>query len=110
MPIAAREAAQLLEELYGSILRRTTNGFAFQMRSYGEYLAAEALENDEVGKLRELAFVDYDTPNESWMNCVSYLAELNAGVRRLFVRRYPLWMLGSSPTAFSEDEKDQIVR
>ena len=110
MPITEAQAPQLLHELYGSILRRTANGFAFQMRSYGEYLAAEALENDKVEKLRELAFIDYGTPNESWMNCVSYLAELNAGVRKLFVRQYPLWMLTSSPTVFSDEEKEQIVR
>ena len=52
MPITDTQAPQLLQELYGSILRRTANGFAFQMRSYGEYLAAEALENDTAADLQ----------------------------------------------------------
>lgn len=110
MPITDAQARQLSQELYGSILRRTANGIAFQMRSYGEYLAAEALEDDKVEKLRELAFIDFATPNESWTNCVSYLAEVNSEVRRLFGRQYPFWMLNSSPTVFNDQEKEQIVR
>ena len=109
MPIAEAEAPILLQELYGSILRRTTNGFAFQMRSYGEYLAAEALESVTTDRLRELAFLDYSTPNESWMNCISYLAELNADVKKLFVKQYPLWMLSSSSQTFKDDEKEQVM-
>jgi hypothetical protein len=109
MPIAEAEAPILLKELYGSILRRTTNGFAFQMRSYGEYLAAEALESVTTDRLRELAFLDYSTPNESWMNCISYMAELNADVKKLFVKQYPLWMLSSSSQAFKDDEKEQVM-
>src|SRR6266566_1668664 len=46
MRISDDGAQQMLDELHASILRRTTNGFAFQMRSYGEYLAAEALEDE----------------------------------------------------------------
>ncbi|MGA2814226.1 MAG: hypothetical protein ABSG16_22740, partial [Candidatus Acidiferrum sp.] len=109
MPIAEAEAPTLLQELYGSILRRTTNGFAFQMRSYGEYLAAEALESVTTDRLRELAFVNYSTPNESWMNCISYLAELNADVKKLFVKQYSLWMLSCSSQAFTDDEKEQVM-
>ncbi|MGA2115692.1 MAG: hypothetical protein ABSH56_13200 [Bryobacteraceae bacterium] len=44
MRVSEVEARDLLDELYGSILRRTANGLAFQMRTYGEYLAAEELE------------------------------------------------------------------
>ena len=40
MRMTESEARQVLDELYGSILKRTGNGLAFQMRSYGEYLAA----------------------------------------------------------------------
>ena len=54
MPITDAQAPELLQELYASILRRTANGFGFQMRSYGEYLAAEALQDDKFEKLREL--------------------------------------------------------
>ena len=35
-----------------SILKRTVNGLAFQMRSYGEYLAAEELENAPVERVK----------------------------------------------------------
>src|SRR5262249_40102203 len=110
MRISDPQAAQLLQELYGSILRRTTNGFAFQMRSYGEYLAAEVLERDGFEGLRDLAFIEGGSPNESWMNCVSYLAEINADVRKVFARHYPTWMLSSSPASFTEEEREHIVR
>jgi hypothetical protein len=103
------EANQLLQELYSSILRRTLNGLSFQMRSYQEYLAAEELEGERPDKLRELAFLDYETPNPSWTNCVSYLAELNRSVRRYFVKQFPTWMINSSSAAFSDEEKEQIV-
>jgi hypothetical protein len=83
MRITDEGARQMLGELHASILRRTVNGFAFQMRSYGEYLAAEALEDEPVPRLKELAFSDRDTPNESWLNTIGYLAELNPRVRML---------------------------
>lgn len=110
MRITEQGARQMLDELHASILRRTVNGFAFQMRSYGEYLAAEELFSARIDRLRELAFLSHDTPNESWTNAISYLAELNAEVREFFVRKYPFWMLNSSPAAFSETEKDTLVR
>jgi len=110
MRITNEEASDVLNELRASILTRTANGFAFQMRSYGEYLAAEALEDVPIDRLRELAFLDYDTANESWINAVSYLAEINREVRKFFAANYPFWMLNSSPAAFSDDEKARIVR
>jgi hypothetical protein len=110
MRITDEGARQMLDELHASILRRTVNGFAFQMRSYGEYLAAEVLEDEPVHRLRELAFVDRDTPNESWSNTVGYLAEINSRVRTLFVEKYPFWMINSSPAAFSDAEKGRLVR
>jgi hypothetical protein len=110
MRITEEGARQMLDELHASILRRTVNGFAFQMRSYGEYLAAEELVSARIERLRELAFLDHDTPNESWTNSVGYLAEMNADVRAFFVRKYPFWMLSSSPAAFSETEKDTLIR
>src|SRR5208337_991702 len=110
MRITDEGAQEMLSELHASILRRTMNGFAFQLRSYGEYLAAEALEDEPVDRLRKLAFLDYETPNESWVNAVSYLAEINPEVRRLFVAKYPFWTVNSSPAAFSDDEKAQVVR
>ena len=110
MRITDEGARQMLGELHASILRRTVNGYAFQMRSYGEYLAAEALEDESVHRLKELAFLNRDTPNESWLNTVGYLAELNPRVRELFAEKYPFWMINSSPTAFSDAEKTQLVR
>jgi hypothetical protein len=110
MRISDAEAEQILNELHASILKRTANGFAFQMRSHGEYLAAEALEDETVDRLRELAFLDYDTPNESWLNTVGYLAELNPEVRSFFVATHPFWMVNSSPAAFLDAEKTRIVK
>src|SRR5262249_6038451 len=82
---------------------------AFQMRSYGEYLAAEALDDATLDRLRELAFLDYNTPNDSWLNAISYLIELNPKVREYFVRQHPLWTISASPSVFSEEEKTRIV-
>ncbi len=109
MRIPDAEARALLDELYNSILKRTSNGLAFQMRSYGEFLAAEALEDEPVDRVKELAFLDYYTPNESWLNAISYLVELNPRVRTYFVRQHPLWTISASPAVFSEEEKTSIV-
>jgi hypothetical protein len=109
MRLSDQEARELLDELYGSILRRTTKGVAFQMRSYGEYLAAEELERADLRRVRELAFFDHSTPNDSWMNTVSYLMELNPAVRALFVRQFPFWVVRSSPAVFSETEKTAVA-
>jgi hypothetical protein len=107
--IAAHDARGLLDELYASILKRTGNGLAFQMRSYGEYLAAEELERASLDRVRELAFLDHDTPNDSWMNAISYLAELNPQVRAFFVRKFPFWVVQSSPAAFTEEERTAVA-
>jgi hypothetical protein len=109
MRISETNARELLDELYKSILKRTGNGLAFQMRSFGEYLAAEVLEGESVDRVRELAFVDRSTPNESWSNAISYLAELNPAVREWFVRQFPSWMIQSSPRAFSEEERSAVA-
>lgn len=109
MRITEDEARALLDELYASILKRTANGLSFQLASYGEYLAAEALEDASLDRLKELAFLDASTPNESWGNAVSYLVELNSSIRKAFVRRFPFWTLAASPAAFSEHEKDTVV-
>ncbi|MDE2965788.1 MAG: hypothetical protein OXU26_17915 [Acidobacteriota bacterium] len=60
-------------------------------------------------RIRQLAFVA-NKPNDSWMNTISYLVEFNPGVRRYFSRRFPEWMVASSPAAFEEADKDQIVK
>ena len=109
MRISTAEASDLLFELYGSILKRTAGGLAFQMRSYGEYLAAEELETAGLSRIRELAFMDFNTPNESWSNTITYLAELNSEVKAYFIRCRPFWMINASPAAFSEAERSAIA-
>jgi hypothetical protein len=103
------EARALLDELLNSVLVRTPNGIAFQMRSYGEYLAAEELQGQGFDRIRELSFLPSDEPNDSWMNTVSYLAELNQPVRAYFSKNYPHWLLQSSPAAFSQKERDALA-
>jgi hypothetical protein len=100
---------QLLNELYGSILKSTGSGLSFQLASYGEYLAAEALEDASLSRLKELAFLDPSTPNDSWGNAISYLVELNPSIRAAFVQQYPMWTLTASPMAFADQEKDTIL-
>jgi len=77
MHITDEESPELLFELYASILKRTGNGLSFQLASYGEYLAAEELEDASFVRLKELAFLDAFTPNDSWGSAVSYLVELD---------------------------------
>lgn len=109
MQVSDEDARAVLGELYGSILKRTVNGLAFQARSFGEYLAAEALEDEPLDRIQQLAFLDAKRPNDSWLNAISYLAELNASVRSHFVRRYPFWMIHPSPAVFSSEERDTVV-
>jgi len=109
MRITEEESRELLNELYGSILKRTGNGLSFLLASYGEYLAAESLEDAQLDRLKELAFLDATTPNDSWGNAVSYLVELNSSIRRAFVRQYPFWTLPASPVVFSDLEKDTVL-
>ncbi|MBL8231107.1 MAG: hypothetical protein JNL98_21625 [Bryobacterales bacterium] len=105
-----REAArQLLDELSRSILIRTPRGISFQMRSYGEYLAADELHDKPVDRLKELAFLG-DTPIDTWLNTVTYLAEINDKVRQYFVQRHPEWLVNVSPAAFTEDERTTLAR
>ena len=109
MAISEDRAQTLLSALDRSILLRTSTGISFQLASYGEFLAAQELENQSMDRVRQLAFVD-NQPNDSWMNTISYLAELNPDVHKYFSHRHPEWMVASSPAAFKDDEKDQIVR
>ena len=109
MHVTEQESHELLHELYASILKRTGNGLSFQLASYGEYLAAEALEDASLSRVKELAFLDPTTPNDSWGNAVSYLVELNPSIRKAFVHQYPFWTLSASPVVFSDNEKDTVV-
>jgi hypothetical protein len=102
-------ARQLLDELSQSILIRTATGISFQMRSYGEYLAADELHDKPVDRLKELAFLG-DTPVDTWQNAVTYLAEMNDKVRHYFARHHPAWLVNVSPGAFTEDERTTLLR
>jgi DNA polymerase III delta prime subunit len=93
-------AQQLLDELSQSILIRTAGGISFQMRSYGEYLAAEELHDKPVDRLKELAFIG-DIPIDTWQNTVTYLAEMNDKVRAYFAHYYPEWLINVSPSALN---------
>ena len=107
MPVPAQEADDLLNELSLSILIRTPDGIAFQMRSYGEYLAAVELSGMSLDKsYRLINYEQTDIPNESWRNCVSYLVELHPGARRSFAIKHPDWVIAASPNAFIEEEHD----
>jgi hypothetical protein len=102
-------ARDLLDELGHSILIRTAGGISFQMRSYGEYLAAEELHDKSVERLKELAFY-HDAPVDSWGNAITYLAEMNPKVRQYFTRHYPEWLVSVSPAAFTEDERTALCK
>ena len=102
-------ARQLLDELSQSILIRMPGGISFQMRSYGEYLAAEELHDAPLDRLKELAFVG-DAPVDTWQNTVTYLAEMNDKIRAYFATHHPEWLINVSPTAFSEDERTALTR
>lgn len=110
MRIDANEADALLEDLTHSILVITSSGISFQMRSHGEYLAAEELADSRLERVLDLVHLEGTRiPNESWVNTVSYLVELHADVRRYFLRQHPRWVLQASPTAFSAEDRRQVV-
>ena len=108
--LAAPASEALLDELTHSILVRTGSGVSFQMRSYGEYLAALELKDMSLDRVQSL--VNHDgtlIPNESWRNCVSYLAELSPAVRRSFTLKNPDWMISVSPGAFTDAERTTLM-
>src|SRR5260370_5053820 len=102
-------ARQLLDELSHSILIRAPGRISFQMRSYGEYLAAYELHDKPVDRLKELAFLN-NTPVDTWLNTVTYLAEMNDKVRQYFTTHHPEWLINVSPAAFSEEERTALTR
>ena len=109
--IDGASARALLDDLAQSVLVHTTNGYGFQLHSYGEYLAAEELSEIQ-GTDRILRLMCLDNtlrPSDSWRNCVSYLIERHRDIRSVFTRRYPDWTLTASPAVFDEDERTTIV-
>ena len=109
-PATDQEANELLDELTHSILVQTPNGISFQMRSYGEYLAAVELRGMTLDRVQLLVHHEHTgIPNDSWRNCVSYLAELHEGVRRSFALQNPDWVLAASPHSFTENERTSVI-
>jgi hypothetical protein len=108
--ISPREAEQLLEELSTYILLRTSAGYTFQMRSYGEFLAAEELALVRLDRVLELVvFPGTRRINRSWTNTVSYLVEMHEQSRRYFSIHHPEWVLNSSPAVFTNEERSEVV-
>ncbi len=101
------QARALLDELSHSILIQTTSGISFQMRSYGEFLAAEELHDEPIDRVKELAFVN-NIPVDSWGNAITYLAEMNPKVKQYFTQHYPQWLVSVSPAAFAEEERTTL--
>jgi hypothetical protein len=109
LAITADEAQWMLDELTQSILLQTPNAVIFQMRTYGEFLAALELQNQSFARIRVLFSLDDGTPNPSWLHAIALLAELNSEVRRYFIQHYPIWLLGSSVAAFTTEERTEMV-
>jgi hypothetical protein len=107
--VSETEAQGILEELFHSILLQTPQGVIFQLRTYGELLAALELQNQPFTRIRTLISLEDGAPNPSWLNTVALLAELNPEVRRYFVRNYPEWMLHTSLSVFTPKERTSIV-
>jgi len=111
MDIDETEAKGLLDDMCHSILLRTRDGFRFQMRSYGEYLAAEELQNEPLERILDLAcFENTHTPIVTWRNAVGYLMEVHGELRQYFVHRHPDWALNASPEAFLPKQRDDLVK
>jgi hypothetical protein len=109
LAVSELEAQGILEELFHSILLQTPQGVIFQLRTYGELLAALELQNQPFARIRTLFSLEDGTPNPSWLNAIALLAELNTEVRRYFIRNYPEWMLHSSLHVFSPEERTSTV-
>lgn len=109
MSITPETADQLLDELSHLTLVKTPGSISFQMRSYGEYLAAEELSDKSLERLRELAFINNE-PVDTWQNTITYLAEMNDQIRQFFANHYPLWLLNVSPQAFPPQERTVLTR
>jgi hypothetical protein len=101
-------ALQVLEELSLSILIGPSGGISFQMRSYGEYLAASELSAAAIDRVKELAFAGTQ-PIDSWLNTITYLAEMNHKVKEYFIYHHPQWLINVSPAAFTDEERTELT-
>jgi len=110
--LTAGEAEALLLELTASILVLNGDRIAFQMRSFGEYLAAEDLadlrETDRLMTIMRLP--ESLVLNDSWRNCAGYLAEQHRGFRRALARDRPDWVMVASPSVFTDTEREAVAR
>jgi hypothetical protein len=104
-------ATRLVEELAQSILLRTKQGVCFQMRSYGEYLAAEELSaiQEPNRSLSLMLVTGQRVLGASWANCATFLAEMHPGFRRIVARQFPEAVLAAAPSKFSVADKRSVV-
>lgn len=115
LAVSQNEAKGLLAELdQTSLLVRTSNGYSFPMRSYGEFLAAKELDamssvslDDALSLIRLPQSSDL---SETWRNTVGYFVELNHNARAFFVRNHPEWVLPASRAAFTDKQAALVVR
>jgi len=110
MPVSPTEAESILSELLHTILIRVSGNFVFQMRSYGEFLAAEEMATYSIERVME--FIYYRgtrIPNQSWTNAISYLVETNSAARAFLIAHHPRLVLTASPTVFTTHEGNSIV-
>src|SRR3984957_219167 len=98
------EIDEAMDELSKHFLVLGADGYAFQVRSFGEYLAAEAMKNANLDRVKSLLTVSGEL-NESWSNTLSYLVESNQQARRYFIDASPVALLGAHPSAFTPEEK-----
>jgi hypothetical protein len=110
MRISSGDAERLLGQLSKYILLITSAGYSFQMRSYGEYLAAEELASAPVDRILNLVlFPGTRRFNRSWANTISYLVEMHEEVRHHLSVHYPDLVLNASPSAFSTADRTHVV-
>jgi hypothetical protein len=115
LDLSQDDAQGLLGELaQTSLLVRTSSGYSFPMRSYGEFLAAKELDamsqislDSALNLIRLPQSSDF---SETWRNTVGYFVELNHNARAFFVRNHPDWVLPASRAAFTADEAALVVR
>jgi len=109
--IDANEAGKVIDELTHTILVRTALGnVRFQMRSFGEYLAARQLEHVGIPQILSYArFRKTLVLNPTWGNTISYLVEMHPRVRAYFVRNEPEWVLPASLAALTKAQRHEAA-
>lgn len=105
-------ASRLLDDLSQMILIRTASGVSFQMRSFGEYLAAvELAATLPAHRILDLMLVNGRRElGPSWLNCITFLLETHSGFRQIMLQQFPENVVFATPTVFSNGQLRNIVR